>query len=164
MSAPASSYRPTHEWNITAAIAAWVLPGLGHWWLGEKQRGSILAASIGVRWLAGFILGGISVFDHKEHPGWFWLAQVHLAPAIGADFALQELKTHGTPLPNNHPAYEPGFGRVSEQGILYTALAGLLNLLAIMDVIYRDPNRRRRDNEVVGATPRAGPATGGPTR
>jgi len=39
----------------------------------------------------------------------------------------------------DRPAYEPSFGHIKEQGVLYTALAGLLNLLAILDVAYREP-------------------------
>ena len=38
--------------------------------------------------------------------------------------------------------YEPSFGHVYEQGMLYTLLAGLLNLLAILDVAYRHPEPR----------------------
>ena len=36
--------------------------------------------------------------------------------------------------------YEPSFGQVYEQGMLYTLLAGLLNLLAMMDVAHRPTN------------------------
>jgi hypothetical protein len=42
------------------------------------------------------------------------------------------------------PPYEPSLARVAEQGTLFTALAGLLNLLAIMDAMYCDPKRRMR--------------------
>jgi len=137
---------PAARWNFVAALAAWVLPGLGHYLLGERQRGSILAAGIGVLWLAGFLIGGISVFDHVEHPAWF-LGQMLVAPSVGADVALQALKSPrgAAPMPDEQPRYEPGYGRVNEQGTLYTALAGLLNLLAIMDVLYRDGKRQRLD-------------------
>lgn len=44
------------------------------------------------------------------------------------------------------PPYEPSIARVAEQGTLFTALAGLLNLLAMIDVLYCDPKfRRQRD-------------------
>lgn len=144
------AHTPAPRWNFIAAVAAWLLPGLGHALvLGEKRRGGILAASIGVLWLSGFIIGGISSFDHVDHPAWF-LGQMLMAPSVGADMALQRLKQgHTVPLPDQNPAYEPAFGRVSEQGILYTALAGLLNLLAIMDVLYRDGRRHRLDSPPV---------------
>jgi hypothetical protein len=37
----------------------------------------------------------------------------------------------------------PALGHAAEQGVLLTALAGLLNLLAIIDVSYCDPAFRR---------------------
>ncbi len=138
---PQKPSSPASPWHFDAAIAAWLLPGLGHIYLGEFRRGAILGASIMVLWLAGFLIGGISVFDHTDNSLWF-LGQDFLSPSLVADQVLQRvIKTSpgaGEPLPDQHPAYEPSFGRVSEQGILYTALAGLLNLLAILDVVYCD--------------------------
>ncbi|MCW5853712.1 MAG: hypothetical protein KIT87_26835, partial [Anaerolineae bacterium] len=43
--------------------------------------------------------------------------------------------------PHSDHRYQPSFAHVNEQGVLYTALAGLINLLAILDVIYKDPKK-----------------------
>lgn len=136
------------NWHPAAALAAWILPGLGHFILGQKQRGAILCVTIGVLWLAGMIIGGISVFDHREHPAWF-VGQMLMAPSVVMDQTIVlKLKPHAGPTrPESDPAYEPSFGRVNEQGVLYTALAGLLNLLAILDVIYQDPRQRENDRD-----------------
>ncbi len=130
------------EWNPSAAVAAWLLPGLGHYFLGERRRGLILACSIGAVWLGGLVIGGTSVINRKEHPAWF-VGQMLAAPSIlidlGGQFGAQR---HPDSSPDNAPAFEPSFGHMYEQGILYTALAGLLNLLAISDVAYRIPGAR----------------------
>ncbi len=137
---------PRSRWRPAAALAAWVFPGLGHFLLGERRRGAILAATIGILWVAGFIIGGISVFDHRDRAEYIVaVGQVFMAPSIVVDAVLQrEIKPRypDPPKPDQPNGYEPSLGRVSEQGILYTALAGYLNLLAIIDVLYRDPRRR----------------------
>ncbi len=121
-------------WNFTAAIAAWFLPGLGHYLLGQRHRGGILAASIGVLWLAGLVIGGIGTFDQSQMTtSIVQFGQYGLGPSLVMHFAHQHLRDR----------YEPAFGRVQEQAVLYTALAGMLNLLAMMDVMYRDPRRPR---------------------
>ena len=133
---------PTAGWHIPAAVGAWLLPGLGHFILGEKTRGIILSLSIGCLWIGGLSIGGITVCDSVEHPYWFW-AQMLMAPSWAVDHWLQSLREAELVYAS---LYEPSFGRVSEQGILYTALAGLLNLLAIIDVIYRDPRHHQPDD------------------
>ncbi len=130
------------RWHFAAAVSAWVLPGLGHFLLGERKRAKIIAVSIGLLWLVGLIIGGISVCDRRS--AWF-AGQVLLAPTLAVDYYYQLQLKHATGYrqsPSNRwPAYEPSFGHANEQGTLYTALAGLLNLLAMMDVIYRRPKR-----------------------
>jgi Family of unknown function (DUF6677) len=134
------------RWHIAGAIAAWLVPGLGHWLLGQRRRGLILLASIGFLWLGGFFIGGVGVFDRKNHPVWY-MGQMLIAPSVVVEGWHRSLQ--GTdampPRPDvQNIAYEPSYGHVHEQGVLYTALAGMLNLLAIMDVLYQDPMVRSR--------------------
>jgi hypothetical protein len=131
-----------------AALAAWVFPGLGHLILGQRQRGAILCVTIGVLWLSGMIIGGISVFDHREHPAWF-IGQMLMAPSVVMDRAIvDQLKPYPGPIQTYpQPVYEPSFGRVNEQGVLYTALAGLLNMLAVLDVLHQDTRLRENDSD-----------------
>jgi len=148
------------RWHFAGAIAAWMVPGLGHWLLGQRKRGAILLVSIGLLWTSGFFIGGVGVFDRKGHPIWF-LGQMLIAPSIVVEKWDRSLQG-----PDAAPArpdaavipYTPSYGHVHEQGVLYTALAGMLNLLAIMDVLYQDPasrNRHRRPAE----PPTPGPGT-----
>lgn len=140
-------------WNFTAALAAWLVPGLGHYLLGQRRRGGILASSILILWIAGLAIGGVSVIDHQTHPAWF-AGQALVAPSLLVNYyhvrRLKPAQEHAM-LADRPPVFEPSFGRTNEQGVLYTALAGLLNLLAILDVMYRDPRKPR----VTDATPTA---------
>jgi len=151
------------RWHFAGALAAWLIPGLGHWLLGQRQRGLILLLCIGLLWTGGFLIGGVSVFDRKEHPVWF-AGQMLIAPSFLAEAWHRSLQG-----PDGQPArpdaavipYTPSYGHVHEQGVLYTALAGMLNLLAIMDVLYQDPAARKRQHAAPTDAP-AGPDTSTP--
>jgi hypothetical protein len=135
-----SADAPRAQWHVAAAVAGWVLPGMGHAMIGQRKRGLIIGATIGALWLAGLVIGGVSVIDRADNGAWF-VGQALVGPAIVADYIVQaHLKPRARIAgDSDHPVYEPSFGHVKEQGILYTALAGLLNLLAILDVVYREP-------------------------
>ncbi len=144
-----SSGSESPRWHPTAALANWVVPGLGHYLIGERRRGSILCASILIIWTAGLLMGGVSVIDRIQNRPWF-LGQMLLAPSVAVDLYHQgvlKAAAPAPPQPGRPHAYEPSIGRVQEQGILYTALAGLLNLLTIIDVLHRDPRRRRTNDD-----------------
>ncbi len=155
------------SWHFAGAVAAWLVPGAGHLLLGQKGRAAILLASIGMLWLGGFFIGGVGVFDRKGHPIWF-MGQMLIAPSVVVEGYHRSLQgPDGLPPRPDDTAgpYQPSYGHVHEQGVLYTSLAGMLNLLAIMDVLYRDPaDPRHRGYRTRGLEPTerdAGPDTGG---
>ena len=47
--------------HLAAGFCAWLVPGLGHWVLGQRSRAVILAVGIGSLWLGGVLLGGVGV-------------------------------------------------------------------------------------------------------
>lgn len=137
----------TALWNLPAAVAAWLLPGLGHLMSGEVKRGIILAVAIGSLWVGGLLIGGIGVVQSKADNGqvrpWF-LGQMLIAPSLVVEYTHDRYRalyggSEPDPDPDKPTLYEPSYGRPHEIGTLYTALAGLLNLLAILDVAYRAP-------------------------
>ena len=160
-SAPADP-GPATRWHALAAICAWLLPGSGHVVIGQARRGIILSVAILTLWAGGLLIGGVSCIEVRSPEGqvrpWF-LGQMFIAPSLAVAWYHQSLRAGvapgnepgradypddfavaSIPMPDDRvPAYEPSFGRVAEQGVLYTALAGMLNLLAIIDVLYRDP-------------------------
>ena len=144
--------------HVLAAFAGWLAPGLGHALIGEKARGLIIAAAVGGLWLGGLLLGGITVIDRYAPPegeqgmpvrrlALPFLGQAMIAPScvIAVWNSRYAAPTWGYPPPApdeqgaDKPPFSPSFGRMNEQGVLYTALAGLLNVLAIIDVLYRHP-------------------------
>ena len=150
--------RAGRRWNLAAALAGWLVPGLGPVLLGQGRRGGILVVTISLLWLAGLIIGGVSVIDSRSDRLWF-SGQMLIGPSLLVDHYHQSLKAEadGYPEPPERvesenedeeepepPVYEPAYGQMSAQGTLYTALAGLLNLLAMLDVVYLDPTDPRR--------------------
>ncbi len=106
-------------------------------------------------YLAGLLIGGIDVIDRREDRLWY-VAQVMAGPAtIAIDTLHQHLKQRAlekqrtSVFPARPPrayevsAYTVSIGRVNEMGTLYCALAGLLNLLVIIDLAWIDPRRDR---------------------
>jgi hypothetical protein len=128
--------------NLAAAVLGWALPGLGHLALGHTHRGLVLAVTILSLWLGGLLIGGISVIDRRDHPAWF-IGQMAIAPSWVVNHYHDHLRRVWTQRAgteaNVQRGYVPAHGKPEEQGTLYTALAGLLNLLAIIDVLYRRP-------------------------
>ena len=121
--------------HVGPAIAGWLVPGLGHLLLGRTRQGLWLLAAIGGLWVAGLLIGGISVIDHQNESEWFVRAgQVFVGPSLGVNALHQALKPHADPAES--AALVPSLGRVHEQGVLFTGLAGLLNLLAILDALF----------------------------
>lgn len=165
--ASSGSPNPISRWHVSAAVAAWLVPGLGHYLLGQRRRGIILAVSIGLLWLAGLLIGGVSAIDRTAHPAWF-AGQMLVAPSVVIEYYHTRLRSAGrdNPLPGDSAAYTPSFARTNEQGVLYTALAGMLNLLAIIDVLYRDPRDPRHRGGMMppeqraDLTPTRSPAAG----
>jgi hypothetical protein len=137
-------------------LAAWVLPGLGHLVLGERARGLVIMLTVVLLYLAGLLIGGIDVIDRREDQLWY-AGQILAGPiTIALDMQNQKLKTRATArledraFPEAQPPdfaalpYIRSVGRVNELGTLYCALAGMLNLLVIVDIAFRlDPRRPR---------------------
>jgi Family of unknown function (DUF6677) len=150
-----------------AAVLAWVVPGLGHIAIGQRQRGLILMVSIHLMMAVGLFIGGIDVVDRKEDR-WWYMGQVMGGPIpLLIDRYHQSLKVEkrhprsgqvvlAAPGPGDNPAYEPSLSRVNELGTLFVTLAGMLNLMCIIDVA-QHPKRqgerrveRPRDEGLVG--------------
>ncbi len=102
---------------------------------------------------SGLLIGGMDSVDRRDDKLWF-LAQILCGPiAIGADLVNQSIVK--TLPPDWQQRYEQGdqdvraklrqkgLGHVNEMGTLYTALAGLMNLVAILDALH--PSHRRAE-------------------
>jgi hypothetical protein len=144
--------------NFTAAILAWVWPGLGHISSGRRRRGMLIMFGVLFLFLAGTLIGGIDVVDRKRDRLWF-LAQSLCGPiAFATDFANQRFLARPPEQWRESREWVRGYerggeamrrelrstslGRVNEIGTLYLALAGLMNLVVILDALQGPTGRR----------------------
>ena len=122
--------------TVTAGLLAWVWPGLGHLYLGRRGKGLLVMGSI----LALFGLGVAMDSRLQLHLGLedplallFSLAQM----GIGAPYVLARLMGYEVGVVTS-PSYE--------YGNTFTAVAGLLNILVVLDALdtargYKDVRR-----------------------
>jgi len=144
---------------VAALFAAWLLPGLGHIVLGERVRGLIIMVALGSLYTAGLLIGSIDVIDRREDTLWF-VGQVIAGPTTivldeyaGDLRSRAQARVEGRTFPaSTSPQFDNlplvrSVGRVNELGTLYCALAGMLNLLVIVDILFRiDPSPARSSN------------------
>ena len=132
------------ELRPVAAILAFVFPGLGYAVSGELKRGTLVAAGVLFLFLGGMLIGGIDVVDRQQDRWWFLLQGGTGPIAFAMDWINQNhLKNPGTGVSHQ------SLSHVNEVGSLATAMAGMLNMIAIVDCLWAPPVpiRRRRSAE-----------------
>lgn len=141
-----------------AGFLSWLVPGLGHIYIGDRGRGIICLVTIVVTFWTGIAIGGVQgTVAPRARRLWF-VAQLGTGGNTLAAYAL-------------HYHVDPETARSSrlsvishyassEVGVHYTGVAGLLNLLVIFDAVARadamPANRRKRSGERAGR-PRGDP-------
>ena len=120
----AQSWKDNHAlFLIIVGLLAWLVPGGGHFALNERRRGGVICVTIVLMFLTGLYVGSIGVIDPVGAKPWY-AAQIMNSPLV---FFLGRMSTAG-----EYPVY----GRPNEIGQIYTSIAGLLNLLCIVNAIY----------------------------
>jgi hypothetical protein len=102
------------------AIAAWLVPGLGHWLLGRTAKALYLGGLILGAFAVGLVLGhGHSVASAKFP--YYWIGQMGAAgPALLANLLLGSAPQGRT------------IDRL-ELGLVFTTVAGIMNVVAVVD-------------------------------
>jgi len=108
---------------LTVGLLSWLVPGAGYLLLSGKKRGTIVFFTIVVTFLLGLYIGSIGVVDPVSAKLWYIL-QILASPFVAA---LGYVTAGG-----GFPVY----GRPGEIGQIYTSIAGLLNLLCIVNCLY----------------------------
>ena len=108
---------------LTVGLLAWLIPGAGHFLLKEKKRAIIISVTIVLTFCAGLYVGSIGVINPVGAKSWY-VAQIINSPIVAV---LGYVATTGD---------YPVFGRPNEIGQIYTTIAGLLNLLCIVNAVY----------------------------
>ncbi len=116
-------------------LLGWLVPGGGYFVLGEKKRGTIVMVTLILTFLVGLYIGSIGVIDPVGAKPWY-IAQVMNSPVVivignTVAQAFHTAKQNGDPT----QAYFV-FTKSCEIGQIYTSVAGLLNLLCIVNGLY----------------------------
>lgn len=159
-----SPLRQPERFEPLALLAAAAIPGLGHIVLGEVRRGVLIAAGVLGLFFGGMFIGGIDVVDRQEDGVWF-LGQALVGPiAFATDYIHQsQFKVRDQVLgpdprdprravtrditrtrrPDENPGNSKSLGRMNELGTLFSAIAGMLNLIAVIDAGYHGKARKK---------------------
>lgn len=110
---------------VPACLLAWLVPGAGHLYLGRLHRGLALLGALGALFLLGVALDArLQFYTGFDDP----LAVVISAGQVAAGLPYFVARALG------YGADSELFKSVTyEYGLTYTAVAGLLNVLVILD-------------------------------
>jgi len=136
--------------SLSAGLLGWILPGLGQIKNGDFLRGKLIMLGVVGMFLMGVLVGGVDCVDRKEDGLWF-VAQAGAGPiACMTDIANDMLLKQGRvgvmmplALANGAITQVNSFksvGAVNDIGTLFTAMAGLLNIAALLDAM-RGPRK-----------------------
>lgn len=114
-------------------VLAWLVPGAGHWYLGHRMRAAVMFATIFATFVLGVMLGGVEMVDLNFSKPWFCAQIMAGIPALVSAVA-------------QNPNIQPGYGRGVDLGQVYAGVAGMLNMLCILDALLRaqDPPVRKK--------------------
>lgn len=120
----AASWKDNHAFFLVIiGLLAWLVPGAGHYALGERRRAAVIGVTVILTFLVGVYVGSIGVIDPVNAKPWY-VAQIMTSPIV---LLLGRLSATGS---------YPVFGRPNEIGQIYTSIAGLLNLLCVVNAVY----------------------------
>jgi len=135
---------------LVAMALAWLLPGVGHVYLGQYLRGAVLFVTIAGTFWAGVAMGGVMTVDSVNERWWFTAQMLSGAHGLVSRYREQRVW--------NSLATQAGSRRagvltedvrqalLSERKIAlvypmdtvaraYSGVAGLLNLMCIFDAV-----------------------------
>ncbi len=139
---------PSAPW---VALLAWILPGLGHWWIGQRSRAVVFFVVTGVTFWGGVAVAGVRTAVTARDNGLWIAAQLCMGPqTLGALHWSNSLASEG----GSADSYKSSWPS-ADIGVVYAGVAGLLNLLIIIDAL------ARLDRIVTEGSARSPPRRGG---
>lgn len=107
--------------SLLSIILAWVIPGGGHWYLGYKGKALLYLVLILGTFVAGMMIADFRNISLDRHPIFFLGAYIW----NGGATVVAWLLTEGKPITRQLDRLDVG--------CLYCAVAGLLNILIMID-------------------------------
>jgi TM2 domain-containing membrane protein YozV len=142
---------------VLAMVLAWIVPGVGHAFLGRPARGIIIGLTVAATFWAGVAMGGVMTVDPANERWWFvadmftgihglagWRLQQRTYDRLTADPAVRQRQATLARDPWQSAAVMDE--KLQEERLALTAptdtvaraysgIAGLLNLMCIFDVM-----------------------------
>ncbi len=134
-----------------AGLLAWLVPGLGHIYLGYHLRGLICMVTITLTFWTGVAIGSVQATVDPHERGLWFMAQLGTGGNALTAYVLHRAVESPEPL-GARPVFTAHW-LSADVGVHYTGVAGLLNLLVILDALGRaeaSPVRRRRRDHPPG--------------
>lgn len=146
---------------IPSALLAWVFPGLGYLHRGQTLRGLFVMVSVGMLMFVGVLVGGIQVCDATRNPV-AGAVQRGSLPGVILNMIAAHMRP-GEVILGGVSASAPALvdytgGKPEEIGLIFTAVAGFLNLMAIVGSLTPLP---KEPSQTAGETAETGSETGG---
>ncbi len=124
-------------------VLSWLLPGAGHWLLGYRLRGAILAVGIiGLFWFGESALGGNMAVSRRVSPIFFTCQMGNGLSTLAAQYWWGEPRYE-----NDRGPPDRGMSRYYHFGVLFTTVSGLLNMLAVLHVMDPDTWRQAKGGQ-----------------
>lgn len=146
------------------AIAGWLVPGLGYGLIGQRARAWFSGVAIVALFVLGLLIAGVRCVDVPGYDSTGELRRVQSrGPMLERPTVLASDPVHsildkpwfipqvctgpvalaaGAWSVKVSPSYRQATGRLWDIGTLYTAVAGILNLLALLDAAARAARHR----------------------
>ncbi len=155
-----------------ALVLAWIVPGLGHIYLGRHLRGVIIFLAIGATFWTAVGLGGVMTVDYQNQRWWFaaemltgvhgiigWERQRRVYEELSDDLGLPPEVTSPAranwALRADDALAKKDIALVaptSTIALAFAGVAGLLNIMCIFDAtllglmgVRGEPNRRKQE-------------------
>jgi hypothetical protein len=120
--APTPPLRPRRPSPVLAALLGWIVPGLGHAYVGRPKKGLFLFAVILSTYGAGLVLAEFRCVSWERDPFWFAAQSVAAGPTALVAWLARDL-----PMDRRIPTFDVG--------LLYVSVASLLNAVAVADAL-----------------------------
>jgi hypothetical protein len=124
----------TNEKNmVLTIILAWLIPGAGHWYIGDRKRAWIYFIVINLLFAIGIFVGGtLSTVNLQTNTAWFF-AEIFAGGPTFLSTLIGQL-----------PGAIASYGKTQDLATIYAGVAGLLNLLVVFDAIDRCNSRTKK--------------------
>lgn len=140
-----------------ALLLGWLVPGLGHIFIHHRTRGLIFLVTITATFWTGVAVGGIrSTVNLNERPLWF-VAQIGTGGNTLLAWAGHEATKKGSDSQAQSVAPKSfAHWKSLDVAIHYTGVAGLLNVLVLLDLMARSEIRKKSPSPELLAVTRGG--------